>query len=448
MIFYILSALIIGYSLINFKKSFMLFLGFKMFLNSNITLISVPGIPILTLDMAVTLYFILNMFFHKGKYQMAKKEFPYRNAFLLLFMCWFISAMFSIAGFSTELSVLTKNITNKILFIWMLWQIIETKDDFKEAFKIITIVFFASTLYGLFEASILSNPLMEYERELNNDVEKIMNWSYAESGRGYRINSIFEHAIGAGMNWAVYAVFTLGLFIDEIEAIPRKYFSFITVGLCIICMFFSRSRTPLIYFGIALVGMFNFKKKSTYGWFVALIIVCIIFLPNLPSKTIQIISSIFNTNIDVGGSTFSARLDQISAAWSLMKQSFFFGMGPKYSQYINNIYVQRLLGGESIWLGVLPSYGFFGIVCYLFEMFTMIYVVPKKYNSGKLFFLGLAYWMANTVSSFPGFLEYLYFLCLFFLIKNTSEYKNINVGIKRGIYFNGLKIHYQKKQRQ
>lgn len=415
-----------------------------MFLNTNITFISIPGIPILTLDMVMSLYFVINIFFHKGKYQAAKSEFPYKNAFLLLFFCWFISAVFSVAGFGAELSVLIKNTTNKILFIWMLWQIIETKDDFKDAFKIITIVFFISTIYGLFEIGTLTNPLTEYEKTLNNDADKIMNWSYAESGRGYRINSIFEHAIGAGMNWAVYAVFTLGLFINRTREIPRKFFSLITMALCIVCMILSRSRTPLIYFFIGLVGMFNFKKKSTYGWVVALIILCVVVLPNASPNTISMIGSIFDTNIDVGGSSFSSRIDQFTAAWSLMRQSFLFGMGSKYSLYINSIYVQRLLGGESIWFGVLPSYGFFGLICYLIEMLTMVYIVPKKYKSGKLLFLGIAYWMANTVSSFPGFLEYLYFLCIFFFIKNTGEYKAINEQSKRRIYIDEFKIRYQK----
>ena len=443
MIFYLLAVLLIVYSFVDFKKSFILFLGFKMFLNTNITLISIPGIPILTLDLAITLFYVLNIFFHHGKYQHAKKAFPFRIAFFLLFICWTISSLFAIAGFTSESSVLLKNVVNKILFIWMLWQMIETKEDFVAAFKIITVVFFASTIYGFYELSTSSNPLFEFEKTLNHDTEKVINWSYAESGRGYRINSLFEHAIGAGMNWGLYAAFTLGLLIKKSRNIPWRSFSLITAILCVVCMFFSRSRTPLIFFVISIVGMFDFKKRRTYGWILLFIISLVFIVPNLSINTIQMIKSIFDSSIDVGGSSLISRLDQVSAAFSIMSESIIFGLGSKYSLFVNSALVQRILGGESVWLGVIPSYGLFGIICYFFEMVTMIYVIPRNYRSKELFFLGFAYWTANTVSSFPGFLEYLYFLSVFYFIKQSNVY-SVKEQKEYKLYFEGFKIHYIK----
>lgn len=444
MIFYLLSVLLIIYSFVNFKKSFMLFLGFKMFLNTNITLISIPGVPILTLDLVITLHYVLNIFFHHGKHQHAKGEFPLKTAFLLLLICWTISSILGIAGFGSELSVLVKNIVNKILFIWMLWQIIETKEDFTDAFKIITVVFFASTLYGFYELSTSSNPLFEFEKTLNHDAEKVISWSYAEDGRGYRINSLFEHAIGAGMNWGLYAAFTLGLIIKKFRNVPWRYFSLVTAILCVVCMFFTRSRTPLIFFAISFIGMFDFKKRRTYGWLALLIFVSLFVIPNISTNTIQLVKSIFDTSIDVGGSSLSSRIDQVSAALSIMSKSFIFGLGNKYSLYVNNYLIQRMLGSESIWLGVIPSYGLFGVICYIFEMTTMIYIIPHKYRSKELLFLGIAYWVANTVSSFPGFLDYVYFLVLFYYIKESSVY-NGSAQQEYKLYFDNFKIHYTKR---
>ena len=59
-----------------------------MILNSNITLVSIQGVPILTLDLFMTLYFIAHIFFHKGKYQSAKRRSPLKTAFMMLFLFW------------------------------------------------------------------------------------------------------------------------------------------------------------------------------------------------------------------------------------------------------------------------------------------------------------------------------------------------------------------------
>ena len=94
MVFIIIGFFILVYSTKNFKNGFSIYLAFKLFLVTNITLISVPGIPLLTLEMFLTIMFVL-LFFLKGKkYQRAHMRFPYRFPFWLLIICWTISSIF------------------------------------------------------------------------------------------------------------------------------------------------------------------------------------------------------------------------------------------------------------------------------------------------------------------------------------------------------------------
>ena len=59
MIFLIIGLLIIFIAFRNYKKGFYYFLFYKVCLVTNITVISVPGLPLLTLDVFMTLVFIV-----------------------------------------------------------------------------------------------------------------------------------------------------------------------------------------------------------------------------------------------------------------------------------------------------------------------------------------------------------------------------------------------------
>ena len=103
----------------------------------------------------------------------------------------------------------------------MIWEIYEDKADYKRLYKYITIVMLISCVYAFIEFFIKRNPLALYEATLNKDESRIILGLYTNEQRGYRVQSIFEHAIGAGINWAIYAIFTMRLWIDSSLARQR-----------------------------------------------------------------------------------------------------------------------------------------------------------------------------------------------------------------------------------
>ena len=86
MFFYLITVAIIGYSFVNFKKGFMQFLSYKVILVTNIAIISNPGMPLLTVDMFMSIFYIF-MYFVVGKRKKYRKNvvrFPYKAPMLFM----------------------------------------------------------------------------------------------------------------------------------------------------------------------------------------------------------------------------------------------------------------------------------------------------------------------------------------------------------------------------
>ena len=84
--FLIIAALLILYSLKNYKQGFFLFLAFRLFLNNNINLINLPGVPLLTLEVFMSIFFALLYVIKKKKIQPGNNDIlPCRST--RLFIC-------------------------------------------------------------------------------------------------------------------------------------------------------------------------------------------------------------------------------------------------------------------------------------------------------------------------------------------------------------------------
>ena len=214
MIFTIIGIILIIYSFINFKKAFLWFLVFKLFLVTNITVVAVPGLPLFTLELFLTIIFFIQ-FYRTRKRVSEYVKFPYKRPMIFILVSWALSTIFAYIGFIGAFSQFLKDIFQQIIFIWMLWELIDVKKDLGFILKWFTIAFFFICVYGFYEHQIQSNPLVEYEASLIGDSDRAINWTYdADIERGYRTQSVFEHAIGAGINWAMYIVFILSLIIN------------------------------------------------------------------------------------------------------------------------------------------------------------------------------------------------------------------------------------------
>ena len=440
MIFILAGCGIIFYSFFHFKTGLLIYLCYKLLLVTNITVISAPGLPLLTLEMAMTFIYIIAFFFTQKKYQSAHEPFPFKWPFLLVTLSMLVSSLFSIAGIGSEITNFIKFVSEDILLVWMAWQVVETKKDFRFLYKVITVIILISCIYGLIEYILKDNPLSRYEATLNHDPDKVIDWSYETSSRGYRINSIFEHAIGAGMIWALYAVATMILVQKERISIV----SIVTAVLCIVCLFLSKMRSPIVFFVIAAFGIINLRNRIFYKILLFFFIAALLCMPFISNDVANVILSLFNQSAaTVGGSSFQMRLDQFAAAFELMSLSPLFGLGPSFLEVMQTTLTSRLLGVEGVWLGVITQLGMFGIIVYLVQVYYFVIKLPKRYHSKEMFFMSLAYWVTYTITSLPGFCQILFYLYLFYFIKSSKRYQNaVSRGKVFGVYLNRGKLHY------
>lgn len=424
MIFTIIGIILIIYSFRNLKKAFLWLLVFKLFLVTNITVVAIPGIPLLKWNMFLIAIFFLQYWRKRKVLQVENIPFPYSRPFKFLIVSWFMSTVFAYIGFAGAVSQFIGTIFEELVIVWLIWKLIDVRKDLPFIIKWFSIAFFCISLYGFYEHQIQANPLVEYEATIVGDEDRAVVFTYNEDfGRGYRVQSVFEHAIGAGINWNLYLVFVLSLWMIYRYKFYKKTFVFTSALLGIPCLFFTNSRGPLLFLMIAILAVLNLRNKKVYGFLVACLIGFVILSPYLADYAVNVIS-IFDSKAqqEVGGSNAEMRFEQLAAAIALMEQSPIVGFGFKFLNEMNNALTASLLGMESMWFRILTQFGLIGIAANLCYAYYELWKVPRHYQSRTVFFVSLAYWVVASMTSVPGMLMYMYYLFIIILIKLSPQY--------------------------
>lgn len=422
MIFLIVGLLIILVAFNNFKKGFYYFLFYKVCLVTNITIISVPGLPLLTLDLFLTFIFIILFVKEKHRLHLEHIGFPYKLPFLLISISYFLSTVFAYVGFGSAFSQYFGQIIGEFFFAWLMWKVID-KDDIPFLLRGLTFMFFISCIYAFYEKFAQTNPIQVYELTLVQDSNRAIDFLVTDDiNRGYRVQSFFEHAIGAGVNWGMYIILFFSLVI-EYKFKFQDRMPLITALLCIPCLIFTNARGPIVFL---LLGMFSFVELKSKRFYKITVIGIILFLIVSPlfSDYADNFLSIFDqkTQDKVGGSNAEMRFEQLEAAIAIMMKSPFVGLGYKFMNELNSSLVSLLLGFESMWFRILTQFGLLGFIVNVILAYYSLIKIPKYYKSKPLFFTSLAYWVTGSLTSLPGMLMYFYYLTLIIFIKQSDVY--------------------------
>lgn len=433
MLFTIIGIILIIYSFKNFKKAFLWLLVFKLFLVTNITVVAIPGIPLLKWDMFLVAIFFLQYWRKKNALRTDSIPFPYEKPFKFLIVSWFLSTIFAYVGFAGAVSQFIGTMFENLVIVWLMWKLIDVQKDLSFIIKWFSIAFFCISLYGFYEHQFQANPLVEYEASIVDDEERAVVFTYdADAGRGYRVQSVFEHAIGAGINWGLYLIFVFSLWINYQYKLNNKIFVFISALLGIPCIFFTNSRGPILFLMIAVFSIINLKNRRIIYFLATCLIVGIFIAPMLGDYAANVIS-IFDSKAQeqVGGSNADMRFEQLTAAIALMQQSPLFGFGFKFLNEMNNALTSALLGLESMWFRILTQFGLLGVFANIYYAYYSLYLIPRHFKSQSVFFLSLAYWFVASVTSVPGMLMYMYYLFIIIFIKLSPQYNERSYGHKQ-----------------
>lgn len=426
MIFQLIGIVIIIYSFINYRKAFLWFMLYKLMLTTNITFLAIPGIPLLTVDDFLIMVFVLEYFvWQENKFKLYEENnlFPFKVPFVILCCSWGISWFFSIAGIQTALSPFVKNVLEYVVMTFLMWKIINTQDDLKFLLWGFTIMFLLFGVYELYEIASQSNPLADYEATLLSDDRAIDFGNYeADEYRGSRAKSVFIHPIGAGINFAIYIILLLTFLLrSKIQMKINKNLVIATCLLALVCVIMSKSRGPYLFLIIGVLGVIDLKNAKFYKYAVLLAILVMALLPYF-SDQLDIFRSLYSEQAqqNVGGSDADMRIEQLEYALALLAMSPAYGLGFKYMQEVSKALTVGLLGGESVWFTVIPSFGIIGIFAYAFSIYWMCIKLPLQYKSTAIFFISLAYWLTSSLTSIPGCDFYLIYLAVILFIKEKQ----------------------------
>lgn len=426
MILVILGIIILLYGFINYKKAFMLYLAYQIFWYGSAALIKLGG-RTLQIQLALTVGFFCLFLFKNKKLARPNKKVPYRIPMIMTCLSCFATCFTSLDGFISEAIVsLSATISMNVILIWLIWYSIETKEDFRYLFRLITVVMIAACLFGLFEYLTNSNIILDYKNAYSsNAIGNYNSSAYNFARRGYRIYSFFEHPIGAGMTFGLYSAFTLILIIKNKEKLPLHRLALLTALLCLPCVFLTKMRSAMIFTFIACLACIDFKKKKFYGIILLVVIVIVAAWPYINQYS-YILLSLFDSSMEssAGGSSLSMRLEQVVAVINIWKLSPIAGLGYNFEEYLSESITSGGLGYESVWFLQTARYGLIGIIATIVDIVYSVIIIPRKFHSREIFFISLAYWITYTVTSIPSFRISLYYLALFYFIKSSEKYKN------------------------
>lgn len=431
MYFNLIAFLCILACMVDFKKGYSIFIIFQMFWYQS-TILMIGSLNLTTYVFCPTIIFLI--YLHKRiKFKESNIRCPYEFAFIVVIISFFITSIFAYAGFVTEFSRSLSIILRTYLLIWISWNVFDDVNDFKYLYKLLTYLFLFAALYGLIEYVTHLNFLLDYKISMSGDSLQ----KYDENNlRGYRLTSIFEHPIGAGMNFGLFSMFTIASWIKYNEKLPNSRLAIFVAFLCIPCILLTKMRSAIVFtalLSLSFIDLKFFRRKKSY----MLIVIVLCALPllwNVIQDNLYIITSIFASkvrNTHVGGSSTAMRLEQLDAAINLMKISPIGGLGETFKGLLVNKYTILSREFESIWLEQIAMHGMFGVFATIILIIWTTFVVPVKYKSYPAFIFAISYWITYTMSSVPSFRVVLLYLAEFYFIKNTDLYRLENSISKR-----------------
>lgn len=417
---------------VNFKYGFMLYLFYQIFGYASAELFYLPGLPSITIGLLMSSSYVILYLIKGKKFKYVKVQFPYKVPFILICISLFGSCFTSLAGFISEITRTINIIIHDIIIIWIAWNVINTDKDFNLLFKGYTYIFLIGGIWGLIEYTIKINPYILYKASLNHNGIRLYDPNY---NRGYRLTALFEHPIGCGMTMGMFCILIFLLIVRYNYKCRYKYVSLLAAVLCIPCLFLTKMRSGLFFFCLGMFSFIDFKKKRFLKLAFILVFGILIAWPFI-GPNITILLSIFSKKAQsqVKGSNFLMRIRQLDAVYHIFQMSPITGLGEKFDDFLVNQYTLAAYEYESVWLDQMARHGSLGILANLTLAYYSVFLVPKKFKNKEIFIIGLAYWLTYTMTSIPSFRGSLYYITIFYCIKNNCQKfkeKEVQENIKR-----------------
>ncbi len=271
--------------------------------------------------------------------------------------------------------------------------------------KVLTIIVFFNSLIELIT---LRNPFNELMLSLGI-YDKTTVATYVEFRYGIkRCQSIFgmKTTLG-GFGLILFSAFVYIRYIGKIK-IHQMY---LLMGGGMVLLSGTRS---VIMGAIVMLLSFVSKKIRQQLSPVQMAFGALILLLFMGNYLLDVLNS-FSSTDSISGSSSEMRRGQFELAFFYMMKSPFLGNGLSYSwTHVVALYAKEALGLESCWFPIMIDQGLFGCVAYISFYLTGCFRAIKK-KDVVIFFVFVAWLVANSMSSLPG-LNDIFYMPLFILL--------------------------------
>ena len=402
MILYILIFVCLcAYSLWDFKKGFLVFTALKVILYSGIALkVSSPNI---TFEFGANILFIA-LYIYNYYHRTPVDLFPYKRSFTWIAVSYFLSTFITLVPFTETLLGTIQLAINEYVFVYILWRVIETEKDIRFLVKSYLFIFLIVCVYGIIEKLIGFNPVLAYEiAVLGDNAEGKVFLSSSERLGMIRVQSFMPISISYGAYCAVFVGFFLYYTQQLRNIIKLNYITIVAFSLLLFSgVFFANSRSPMICCALAVLPAIRVQKLLSARNIIIFSAGVLVLLPYI-LPYLDNISSIFQKDSDVGGSSIAMRAMQFNVAINQFLESPIVGKGIRSIEtFVIKEYEDEILGAESVWIKLMIERGLIGMISYILVYVDSYYMCQQPKNRKFYLLFSLAFITLSTMTSTPG----------------------------------------------
>lgn len=291
-------------------------------------------------------------------------------------------------------------------------------------------------VYGIFNYVTSFNPYIAYIT-LATDSDVDMSNAFQEEDRGFiqgRISSTFTHPLQLGQ--CALLLFSYSFYRIRVRLHTVLFIVFM-LGLTLMCVLCGSRSAIFPMLMIPSIYLLHIKRSKMMKYIFGIILLLFFCYPMLPEQTRTSIEGLVfvwdqkaSNRAGINGSSIDGRINQLEAAFHVVKDNPLFGKGEGYV----NMYGFRhpeMLGYESILLRYIVEGGIIGLTAFILFYFSSYKVLLSfchtKLEKSEVHSLCLSFFVSIVLTgisySFYTLYMIFYFVTLYNLINNHHEQK-------------------------
>lgn len=355
----------------NYNFIFISFFALYMILPSYFAIELSAKLPLITAS-RILLILLIGYYVIKNNFKIHTKIFEKKSIkkyFYIYFLCMIVTNLYYAFFVTDALKELFTIIVEELIVIWIISQVIDSRNKLNDVLKIISIS------SGIVAIIAVAGSITGYNLfySLNTVSRQMLMSDYYRLGF-IRASAGFGHAVYYGLYCIIMIV--IAMFLIENEKKNGLYKIIFVLNL--IGLFFSNSRGTMLVFIFLCLYMFGKKKYSDTKKYISIIVVgmmmvLIVFTTSNKIQTFfdNVIGSIMNVFFpesvvlsDYGGNSQSgieSRLNQFSMVKYAISQNPFFGLGA--GAHMRNVQMWYNTMTHKWQMTDTYDVGYFAIIC-------------------------------------------------------------------------------------